>query len=463
MLPIEARVDSLERAVECLSTTPPALDFGSLFGGGGIPFGNPNRYDLTVSLNQTLFTGGRISAQNDAADARRRIAGVELRATRAQLVLDVTRAYFDALLAARLVGIAAQALAQTEQALSVTRVAVEAGQQAEFDALRARVARDNQRAVVIRRRTQRDIAFARLKQLLDLPQETPLELTTDPAGELPEAIAVRLDEPIEIEAGALERPPAVQAAERVEIQEASVEIAEAQRIPDVSLSSQYGQVAFPTSPIPDFGDFRPTFLVALTAEVPIFLGGRIHGDKMVAEANLLQARARLEQTRELAALDTRTALEQLEAARAAWEASTGTVEQAQRAYAIAELRYEEGLSSLLELTDTRVLLQQARANRASAIRDLRVAQLRIALLPELPLQGAGAATGATAGAAGAAPATAAPAVVPPTGPTVVPPPTTPGSVQTTGAGGSTEAGTAGGPATTVDSGATGGRPGAGAP
>src|SRR5690606_3025074 len=71
-----------------------------------------------------------------------------------------------------------------------------------------------------------------------------------------------------------------------------------------------------------------------------------------------------------------------------------------RAYEIAELRYREGVASLLELTDTRLLLEEALANRAVAARDLQVAQARLALLPALPLGvetglGAGGVTGGT--------------------------------------------------------------------
>src|SRR5207253_6499725 len=95
--------------------------------------------------------------------------------------------------------------------------------------------------------------------------------------------------------------------------------------------------------------------------------------------------ATLQATRSAAQLDTRTALQQLETARAQWQASAGTVEQATRAYSIAEIRYREGLSTQTELADSRILLQQAEANRAQAARDLQIAQLRMALLPDLPL------------------------------------------------------------------------------
>ena len=59
--------------------------------------------------------------------------------------------------------------------------------------------------------------------------------------------------------------------------------------------------------------------------------------------------------------------------------------EAQRAYDIAEVRFREGISTQLELSETRVQLQQALANRARAARDLQVARKRLELLPYLPM------------------------------------------------------------------------------
>jgi outer membrane protein TolC len=105
---------------------------------------------------------------------------------------------------------------------------------------------------------------------------------------------------------------------------------------------------------------------------------------MVAEADVTEARLRLEQTREQAALETRNLLATLDAARAVWEASVGTVEQATRAYEIAEVRFREGISTQTELSDARLLLVQAQANRAIAARDLQVVRINVMLLHHLP-------------------------------------------------------------------------------
>ncbi len=132
--------------------------------------------------------------------------------------------------------------------------------------------------------------------------------------------------------------------------------------------------------------------------------------KLVARADVERRRPSCSRCEELAALDTRSAWAELLAARAAWEASAGTVQQANRAYEIADVRYRAGVSTQLELSDSRLLLQQAEANRAQAARDLQVARARVALLPNLPI-GVGGTTSAAAAAGAAAtptPAAAAP-------------------------------------------------------
>ena len=126
-------------------------------------------------------------------------------------------------------------------------------------------------------------------------------------------------------------------------------------------------------------------MLGASVQVPIFDGRKLKADELTARADLDEANAQLKQTRELAVLDAATALQDLSAAEAAWQATAGTVEQAQRAYQIAELRNREGLSTQLELNDSRLSLEQAQANRAQAARDLQVARARAALLPSLPL------------------------------------------------------------------------------
>jgi outer membrane protein len=378
-LPVDQRLDSLESAVACASAADPFASFRNL------PFGRENTYRLGLSFSQTLFSGGQVRGQNQAAGAVVRSAALGLTSARAQLLLDVTGAYFDATLADRLLTIALATLEQADTTLSQTQLARQVGNLSEFDLLRARVTRDNQRPVVIQRQADRDLAYYRLKQILDVPLEQPLALTTELGDQMlvdSTRIAAVLGS-LGDSAGA--RAPVRQAAEAVTAQRGLVRVARGQRLPQVALTSEYAQLGFPEEVSPFNTDFVSDWTVSLGLRLPLFTGGRIGGEVDIARANQTQAELRLQQTRELAEVDARNSATQLEAAQAAWAASAGTVEQATRAYQIAELRYREGISTQTELLDSRVQLQQAQASRARAARDLQVARMRIALLPALPL------------------------------------------------------------------------------
>jgi outer membrane protein TolC len=176
----------------------------------------------------------------------------------------------------------------------------------------------------------------------------------------------------------------------VAAREAVLQVARSQRRPSVYANSALGEVAY--SAAPGFDDWRTNWTIGAVVQIPLFTGGRLKADEMAAGANLGEARAQQKLVVELAEGETEAVLAVLGAAAATWEASAGIVEQARRAYEIAEIRYREGISTQLELLDARLVLQQAQVNRAQAARDLQLARVRVALLPALPLASLGAAS-----------------------------------------------------------------------
>jgi outer membrane protein len=375
------RLAGLEDASRCALGQNPFSSFGNL------GFGAKNQYNAGLAFSQSLFSGGRISAQNAVANSGRRSAEIELAAQRAQVRLDVTQAYYDAALADRLVALAESSAVQTDKVLRQTQLARTVGNVSEFELLRAQVSSANQRPIVIQRQSNREVAYLRLKQLLNLPLENAVQLTTVVDDPVATTAALNATAEITGDTVAVDRATVRQAAEAIDAQRGLLRVAKAQRFPTLALTSQYGKVAFPLTNFPGSGDFRTNWTVALGTQFPLFTGGRIKGDQMVAEANVRDAQARYDQLREFAALDSRVTINDLLQARAAWQASLGTAEQANRAYSIAEVRYKEGISTQLELNDARILLEQAVANRALAARNLQVARVKLELLPDLPLQG----------------------------------------------------------------------------
>ena len=392
------RQAALNQASTCAATQ--GIDFSK------VGFGARNAYTLGLSVAQTVYSGGRVGALTASSEALQRSAEIDLGSQRAQLALDVTQAYFDAVLADRLVVIADTSLAQTEELLRQTAVARRVGNQSEFDLLRATVSRDNQRPVLITRRGDRDVAYLRLKQLLNVPLDAPLQLTT-PIDE-PAAITSIIAASVTAGAGpdgavsdttTDRRAPVRESEETVRAQEGQLESARADLRPALSITSSYQRLFFPNSVLPSINQFSENWTVGGSITYSLFSGGRIGGQIEVAQANLDEARARLQQSRELAALDTRVALNQLASAQSSFEASRGTAQQAQRAYRIDQLRFREGISTQTDLTQSRLLLEQAVANQAQSARDLAVARARLALIRDLPINTAALGAGAQRAAA----------------------------------------------------------------
>ncbi|HEY0510437.1 MAG TPA: TolC family protein [Thermoanaerobaculia bacterium] len=373
--------------------------------GGGIqnlPFGQVNQYTLGLTLSQYVFDGEQAVSRLRAAQARRRSAEINVDAARAETLLDVTSTYFDALLGDRLVEIAEASLAQQDEILRQTRVAEQVGDKSEFELLQAQVSRDNQVPLVIQSRSRRQESYLRLQQLLNVPLTDAVRLTTGL-----EDLPARFSQVSDLSADA--RAPVRQAAEEVSANQSLLTAARGERWPSISLNSRYSPVAYPASGLPVYRDFREDWTVTLNLSIPILTWGRLTGDELVARGNLSEAKARLKQTREAAELDVRTAQLDLGDAQATLKSNESTVQQARRGYEIAQLRFHEGLSSQIELQNSRLLFEQAEVNRTQALRNVQVARARLSLIRDLPLtnagsqaaaQASGAATGAASGSSG---------------------------------------------------------------
>jgi outer membrane protein TolC len=153
----------------------------------------------------------------------------------------------------------------------------------------------------------------------------------------------------------------------------------------MSTTMNYNRAGYSSDFFPVNNQFGNDWTINAVVNWPLFTSGRISGARQQASATLETARLRAKLTAEQAALDNATVNARLREARDNSLATASVVEQALRAYEIAELRYSEGVSTQTELQDVRLQLEQARANQAQAARDTQVARFRRALLPYLPL------------------------------------------------------------------------------
>ena len=364
-LPLEDRVKYLE------DKTPNAA-FGALGGlFSGLPFGNEHTWVAGLSVSHPLFTGGRISSAISAAESAAEAARAALEEARAEVALEVKRAYYDALLASRSVDIVELSTELAREHLEQVRLRLSAGRASELEALRAEVELENLMPQLVQARNQRDVAMLNLKRLINLPADAEVELTTDLGARTSagtDLVAISLPAPDAAE-DLLNRRAALRAArEQVAIYEEQVDIARSAYLPTVALTGNLMRQAFPAGSFgfPGGDDWRDDWTVGFSVQLPLFQGFKRGADVAAAKAQVKQAELQLDQLREGLSLQYRQAKSELERAQAQVAAASRTAEQAERVYDLTELRYREGLATQLDVSNARLALQQARINQVQA-------------------------------------------------------------------------------------------------
>lgn len=346
-------------------------------------FGSANAWNVELRASQLLWSSGKVGAALKAAKAYRRGASATADETAGDIAFRVKRAYLDAGLAARMVEISRAGLDQAREHLTqVTRFQL-AGTRAEYDLLRAQVDVANQEPLVVEAQNNLALALLEVRRLVNVPADRPLELTTplvSTDGTLPVAMLDSL--------GAPGRSAVAAAEAAVSVREQAVKVARADRLPVLSVASTLSHQAFPLQVSPFDARFRQNWNAEVRLSVPIFLGFRTVGAVERAQAVLEQTRAQRDQVIEQVALDVEQAKAELERSQSLVAARRVTVRQAQRAQHLATVRYANGMSTQLEVTDARLLAQQAETNEVRATRDylFALAQLEHALGRPVPVQ-----------------------------------------------------------------------------
>jgi outer membrane protein TolC len=362
----------------------------------GSVFNQPNTYNTSLVLSQSVFQGGRIMAGRRVAESAREAIRFDQRETRARVSVDAQRAYLQALYTQQVA-----ALQETNFALAAARLAqVEqlerAGRAARYDVLRARVARSSIEPLVIQARNDRDIAIIELKRQLNIPVNQPVALAT-----AIDANAVRTMLRSLVDTNATPDRASLRSAElTLRAREEGIRVARADYWPTLSVSLQSGYQAFPPIGMgfpSRFGESSPTFCnppggtqscqnggwftdrsLAATASWPLFDGFRTRSNVNVARAQANIASLQLGQQREQVGLDVARARSELRRAIAAYDARQQTVAEAAEAYQLAALRFSTGLSTQLEVSDAQLSMLNAQSGAVRSVYDLYLAAADLA-------------------------------------------------------------------------------------
>ena len=327
-----------------------------------LPFGRPNNYMATIQLQQLLWAGGTVGAAREVARRFTSASRAQLEETADELTLQVRTAYLDAVLADRLHQISIDSREVADAHLRQVESFYQAGTTSEFELLRARVDRGNREPAVVQAENAAEIAVLALKRLINIRADQPLQLMT----EFEPATSVEIHQ--EELARLVGQRPALQAAEDVIVmRERAVAIYKGQWFPTVRLIGNMGFQAFPESVAPPgFGQWREDWSVSVAVSWNPFDGFRRNG--LIGEAQALLRQAHVEEALLREGLDLQLAASMAEYRRSQSQlrVTEETVSLAERTLELAGVRFANGLSTQLEVSDAALLLDQARVNQVQA-------------------------------------------------------------------------------------------------
>ena len=332
-------------------------------------------WETDFSLSQPLYTGGALSKGIRAADDYVKGAAGAYQRTQQQIAYAVRQAYYRVLTAGEQVKVSEEVVGSAEEHLRIAKLRYEAGVAPQFDVLSAEayVARVEQGLIA----AQTDLSIAReaLSTVLGVHVNQDTRLTTPPAAEVPEA------DPEALKAEALAgRSDLLSAKAAVSAGAALLAAARGARQPTVTAAASYALRPSTTISGDLFGSPGTEFVVSqnsgniiLVANWSLYNGGQVTGEIRAAAAQLRQAEKGLASLQLQVGLDVTSAYLMLQSAAAQVKAAQKEVDQAREAHRIAGLRYQEGVSTSVEVLDAEAGMEGAKTRLNSAIYGLNLA------------------------------------------------------------------------------------------
>jgi outer membrane protein TolC len=327
----------------------------------GYPIGgDASALDDDIFLSQTVEMGDKIRQRVRSARAERNAA----LAARGGTVLDLTYstrvAYYEALRSDKEMGLLSAALENARAFVKAADTQFQAGDVARSNVVRSRIELARAEQALNAAETDRANRYVTLRSLVGLPEQTTLALA-DNLDFLPVSYPVS-----ELQALALRNRPDLRAAQQLDqARAADLHGARAQSQPDLVVEGRHHY----TDPTYGSGSVR------IGVVFPLFDYGRNRADAAVSEAALREQEANHNETLRVARLDVEIAARTLQQTRQIVESfRNGRLDRSKELLDMAQIGYDRGANSFLELLDAQQVFRSEQTEYARALANYNIAR-----------------------------------------------------------------------------------------
>ncbi|MDQ2688152.1 MAG: TolC family protein [Armatimonadota bacterium] len=327
--------------------------------------GNYNNYSGRLSVTQYLDIFNLVGAARDVQNITRDFYQFDLQRVANETALSAKSTFFNVLRYQDQVAVQQEQVNFATENLRIAQARFNAGAAAQFDVVTAQTSLANAQNQLIQAQNTVALTEENLNNLLAVPQDEPLTLQTPPlpAPQTPAPAQV-------LQTAYANRPELRQADNNIVIAQRLIKLSGASLKPTLGLvgSAGYGGPSTVTS-----DGKHETFSLSAVLGIPLSDGGTTRSRERSARIDLETQTVTRSQLRSNVELEVRQALSNLSTAQARITATTQGVAQGREAVRLAQVRYQNGIGTLLDVTNAQANLAVSRTNLSGAQYDYQTA------------------------------------------------------------------------------------------
>jgi len=340
-----------------------------------ISFGLENSFRYGATVSQPLFLGGAGLAGIQAARSGKNAAVENLEEKKQDLIYRTTNAFYLCLLTAKLITVQEEAFEQAKANFDIVAKKYEVGNASGFDKMRAEVEVANMKPELITAQNNYKSALTQLKTILGLNRDTIVEIegkfqyTEDSFGNMP------LED---IQEMALTNRPVILAlAAQKNITRKSVALSRSNFLPKLYFQTELSYMAMKNNYDLAQNDFSKGFTSSFSLQIPLFHGFRTTKQYQKARLDFKIMLDTEKQVFDGVAAEAEVSYNKFKEARQKYLSAKQTVELAKEALRLANLMYEEGANTQLDVLNSQLALTRARVSHVNSLYEYEVSRYQL--------------------------------------------------------------------------------------
>ena len=322
----------------------------------GFRGGSSNNYSARFTVTQGIDIFKLVPAAQDVETLTRDFYVTDLDRVANETVLSVKNTYFNVLRDQAQVRVNEQLVTADTESVRIAQARFDAGATAKYDVLTAQTTLSNAQTQLSSSRNTLTLAVANLNNLVGLNQDTPVTLQEPPQPPLNQTF----DRTALTRTALAARPEVQQADRNITIAERLKKLAGVSLLPSLSIVGTGGY----TGPVST--NSHSSYTISAVIGIPLYDGGATKARVRTAESDLRTQKITRDQLRLNVDLEVRQALSNINDAQTR-AASTGVgAATADEAYRLANVRYQNGIGTILDVVNAQAQLAQAQTNLLNA-------------------------------------------------------------------------------------------------